>query len=369
MGTCQFCGQKAITISDAIGYCYRCLRQHFSKLETKILSTHAKSRNHFGLPASIPKNPKGTPCHLCANHCQLKEREIGYCGIRKNVGGKIVGGIVKGNLHFYYDSLPTNCVADWVCPGDTGSGYPKYAYKDGPEVEYSNLAVFYQACNFNCLYCQNFSFKEGLKHPNLVRIDELVEATFIKNVSCICFFGGDPTPQIIHALAVSKKILKRKNKPILRICFETNGAVNHKILKKMAEISLKSGGCIKFDLKAWHKEIHKTLCSVPNKETLKNFSWIASLIKERPKPAFLIASTLLVPGYVDEEEVKEISNFIAKLDPNIPYTLLAFYPTFILNDLPKTSYSHAHRCLKVAKEAGLKQVRVGNQHLLGNDYV
>ena len=51
-----------------------------------------------------------------------------------------------------------------------------------------------------------------------------------------------------------------------------------------------------------------------------------------------------------------------------PYTLLGFYPQFYMHDLPPTSREHARRCLEVARKEGLKRVRVGNAHLLGNDY-
>jgi len=64
----------------------------------------------------------------------------------------------EGKLSWYHDPLPTNCVADWVCSGGTGAGYPKYAHCPGPELGYSNLAVFFHACTFNCLYCQNWHF-------------------------------------------------------------------------------------------------------------------------------------------------------------------------------------------------------------------
>ena len=136
----------------------------------------------------------------------------------------------------------------------------------------------------------------------------------------------------------------------------------------MAQLSLNSGGCIKFDLKAWNEGIHHALCGVTNKKTLENFRILSSWTPKRPDPPFLIASTLLVPGYVDEREVGEIADFIAHLNPEIPYSLLAFYPQFYLQDLPTTSRSHALRCKDRAEAAGLKRVNVGNIHLLGEEY-
>ena len=140
------------------------------------------------------------------------------------------------------------------------------------------------------------------------------------------------------------------------------------LLRQMAELSLKSGGCIKFDLKAWSEELHLALCGVSNKRTLANFRLVAQYIERRPQPPLLVASTLLIPGYVEAEEVAKIATFIASLNPEIPYALLAFHPHFLMSDLPTTSRRHAQECLQVAREAGLNNVRVGNIHLLGSDY-
>ena len=77
---------------------------------------------------------------------------------------------------------------------------------------------------------------------------------------------------------------------------------------------------------------------------------------------------LLVPGYVDKEEVFQIAEFVAGLEPNIPYVLLGFHPHFYFRDMPVTSRRHAEECRQAAHEAGLQNVRVGNIHLLGRDY-
>ncbi|GAI14926.1 unnamed protein product, partial [marine sediment metagenome] len=65
------------------------------------------------------------------------------------------------------------------------------------------------------------------------------------------------------------------------------------LLRQAAELSLNSGGCIKFDLKAWSEELHIALCGVSNKRTLENFKWLAQYAEKRQSPPFLVASTLL----------------------------------------------------------------------------
>lgn len=144
--------------------------------------------------------------------------------------------------------------------------------------------------------------------------------------------------------------------------------MNPRMLKQMMDVALKSGGLIKFDLKTWTEELNVALCGVSNRQALENFKLASSMMEERPHPPPLIASTLLVPGYVDLYEVKKIAEFIASVDTRIPYSLLAFHPHFHMDDLPTTSTKHATRACEAAKAAGLEKVRLGNVHLLGNDY-
>ena len=110
------------------------------------------------------------------------------------------------------------------------------------------------------------------------------------------------------------------------------------------------------------------LTGASNQRTLENFARAARRFSERPDPPLVIASTLLVPGYVDPHEVALIARFIASLNRNIPYALLAFAPHFYMQDLPRTSVRHAEAAEEAARAAGLTNVRIGNRHLLSRDY-
>ncbi len=364
---CQHCGRESSLISRALGLCVDCIRQDFDQVLPLIEEAHAESRRPFTLPSRPPQDEEGIACKLCVNECHVPQGGVSYCGLRTNKEGKLKGATAeKANVSWYYDPLPTNCVADWVCPGGTGVGYPDFAYRSGAEHGYKNLAVFYQACSFDCLFCQNWHYRYAARREGQISASTLAHEVD-KHTSCICYFGGDPTPQLPYALRVSRLALEQSKGRILRICWETNGSMHPALLRQMAELSLNSGGCIKFDLKAWSEELHIALCGVSNKRTLENFQLLAGYISKRPSPPFLIASTLLVPGYVDEDEVSKIASFIASLNPDIPYSLLAFHPQFMMDDLPTTSRQHARDCLEAAKLQGLKNVRVGNLHLLRNE--
>jgi pyruvate formate lyase activating enzyme len=187
-----------------------------------------------------------------------------------------------------------------------------------------------------------------------------------EHVSCICYFGGDPSTQMSHAIRTSQIALEAadREKRILRVCWETNGYGREESIVKAAEFSLKSGGNVKFDLKAWDENLNLALCGVSNKPTLRMFRLIGEkFFKRRPELPLLTASTLLVPGYVDAEEVDKIAGWVAEIDRGVPYTLLAFSPQYVMDDLPTTSREQADKCLDAAKKH-LKNVRIGNLSLV-----
>jgi len=311
----------------------------------------ADSRHEFDLPANPPADPDGIQCVLCSNECRIGEGQLGFCGLRTVKNGRLIhlaGTPANGLLHWYRDPLPTNCVADWVCEGHQHPGD-------------HNLAVFYASCTANCLFCQNWHFRElsPLK-AHKISARELA-AVANQRTFCVCFFGGDPSSQMPHALATAKYLACKG----VRICWETNGMLNRKLLDAAINLSLETGGCIKFDIKAYDDNLHRSLVGVSNQRPLSNFSHAAKRFSERQTLPLVVASTLLVPDYVNPDQIAEIAGFIASINPTIPYALLAFSPNFYLSDLPCTSVQHALEAEAAARDAGLVDVRIGNRHLLG----
>ncbi len=350
---CSLCGAASPLVSGFLRACASCLTRGGEEVESLLREAHKRSRSPFELPASPPRAEGGRTCRLCGNRCRMAEGERGYCGLRMVKDGRLVhlsGTSRQGVLEYYYDPLPTNCVAEWVCAGSEERG--RY-----------NLAVFLGACSFDCLFCQNsqYRFLTARLAPAYSPA-ELARAADEKT-ACICYFGGDPSPQMPFALRASELALERRGGAV-RICWETNGSMHRGLLRRAVDLSLQSGGCVKFDLKAFTPSLHRALCGVDNRATLDNFTYAASRVAERPEPPPLVASTLLVPGYVEAEEVGRIARFIASLDPDIPYSLLAFHPQHAMRDLPVTSRRQAEECLAAAREAGLTRLHLGNVHLL-----
>jgi pyruvate formate lyase activating enzyme len=364
MAECKLCGRKSPLIAGALGVCRECIMARPGEARAYAEEAHRRARAPYALPSLPPE--KGIPCPRCGNACRIASGERGYCGMVENRAGhlRVLATAKRGYLSWYYDALPTNCVASWVCPAETGVGYPEYSNCEGPEFGYKNLAVFYHSCTYDCLFCQNSHFRTQYL-SGATSAAELAAAVD-ERTACICYFGGDPTSQLEHSLVASRLALREAKKTgrILRICWETNGSISTRAARLIMEIALESGGCVKVDAKAADENVHVALTGASNRQTWENLALLARYIPRRPSPPPLVVSTLLVPGYVDEEEVIEIANRLVALNDDIPYSLLAFHPCHHMRDVPATSRAHAERCFEAARAAGLKRVRVANIHLL-----
>ncbi|MEN3046850.1 MAG: radical SAM protein [Candidatus Hydrothermales bacterium] len=343
---CKICNKDFDYLTRILRICKSCLIENFENIKEELISIHRLTREKFEL--TFPTGEGEIKCKFCARECPLSENERGFCGLREYRNKKFINysNDNYGFFQFYYDPLPTNCVADWICKGHTA--YGKY-----------NLAVFYETCSLNCLYCQNYHFR--YRKPWKEKAHSYVELLRALNpvVFCVCFFGGDPTTQAIHSIKFSEEAIKMGKV----ICYESNGMWNKNLLLKILEIVKESGGILKFDIKAYSKEVYFALTGYDGKKVFENLELAVNYLGDLSSK-HLCASTLMVPGYIDEYEISGICEFISKLNPSIPYALLAFAPHFEMSDARRNYKSEAYRFYEIVKSKGLKNVRIGNFFLL-----
>ena len=341
-------------VSRSIGVCSECIEEGLKSIAQW---THETLRIREGLVPAVPQSGT-TICGECGNHCRIEEGEMGFCNLRVAKASKIVERYPgQAVVSWYYDPLPTNCVADWVC------SLTKERKQGVVQKRLKNLAVFYGSCNSDCLFCQNGSHRRMMAQGKpLMTPQELADAAD-DYTACVCFFGGDPAPNSEHSLETSRLLNEERH---VRVCYETNGNISQKWLEDIARVVIDTGGTFKFDIKAVSPNLYRELTGVSNSVMLRNFREISSMNKVCDKE-FLVASVLLVPGYVGIQEIRRICDFIAENDPTIPTTFLGFYPHHAMSDLPRTSHTHADSTIETAKELGLTNVRIGNRGLLGSD--
>jgi pyruvate formate lyase activating enzyme len=342
---CHECGTEC-TLSATLPFCPGCLRERFTKLQPVIHQAHEQARTPYKLPVTVPDSKNGIRCGQCVNQCCIGNSESGFCNARQNINGQITGpDRTWAYATWYHDPLPTNCVADWVCAGSRDHGY-------------KNLAVFYQTCSFDCLFCQNWHYRERATKTSTEELVRVVDPL----TNCLCFFGGDPTPSALQTIEIAQQLTERKRK--IRICWETNGSIAPAIMEQWTKHALATNGCIKIDFKTYSENLNHALCGTSNKNTIENIRLVARSMKKRTKPPLLIVSTLLIPGYIDEYELTAMAQFLAGIDKDIPWSFLGFSPHFLFSDMPRTSRQQADTALNIAQAHGITRTHVGNAHLL-----
>jgi pyruvate formate lyase activating enzyme len=76
---------------------------------------------------------------------------------------------------------------------------------------------------------------------------------------------------------------------------------------------------LQISIKAFNEELHNEYTGEPNAEVLKN---VALLYRNGKK---LTISSVFIPGYIDVEETGRIARFLATIDRDIPYHILAYF--------------------------------------------
>jgi pyruvate formate lyase activating enzyme len=166
----------------------------------------------------------------------------------------------------------------------------------------------------------------------------------------MAFTGGDLSCFADFYCQATQEI--KKNCKNMWVLVETNGygLTPHNLDK------LKDSGVDSFwlDIKAYDKEIYKKLCGTTNE-------WILKSPSEIIKRDFVLeVLTLYIPEWVEDEQVAKISQLIFDLDPDIPLTILAFFPAYKMKNSQSPTLSDMVRIYHRTKEIGLKNVKLGN---------
>ena len=169
----------------------------------------------------------------------------------------------------------------------------------------------------------------------------------VRNI--VAFTGGDIMCQP-DFYAKCAELIKGNTK--LFVLLETNG---YGLTKENLDI-YKSAGVDSFwlDIKAYDDKVHKWLTGVSNEHILK-------LPYEIRKRGFTLeVLSLYIPGLVEARQIEAIANLLASVDPEIPFTILAFFPEYLMRSFSPPTTSQMITAYKRAKKVGLKYIRLGN---------
>jgi len=272
-------------------------------------------------------------CLLCNHNCVITEGKTGICGVRENRSGILVS-LVYGKV------IASHC--------DPIEKKPLFHFLPGSR-SYSIATV---GCNFRCFFCQNADISQMPSDHNRIMgqdmtPEEIVEDALNTRSASISYTYTEPT--IYYELAVDTARLAASEG--LKNVFVSNGYMTEQCLEDMSP-DLHAANV---DLKAFTDEFYKEQCGAKLEPVLRTLETMKRL------GIWLEVTTLLIPGLNDsKEELKEIAQFLANLDTDIPWHISRFHPTYRLTDIPSTPPDTIQRARDLGYEAGLKYVYTGN---------
>ena len=278
-------------------------------------------------------------CLLCQHYCQLKEGQVGICGVNKNSNGKLENLVYGHPVALNIDPVEKK---------------PLYHFLPGAQV----LSFGTVGCNFKCPFCQNWSISQEKRIDESLYVSpqQMVDLALKHNCKAIAYTYNEPT--IFYPYAKDIGLLAKEAG--LKNIFVSNGFETQEIIEDMAQWV--DGANI--DLKSWSDSYYK--------KVLKGgLEGVKAALKAMVKKGIWVeVTTLLIEGENDSnQDLEAMANFIAKeLGAFVPWHLSAFHPDYKMLDHNSTTLATLQRAKAIAQSAGLHYIYLGNVLVDGNTY-
>jgi len=281
---------------------------------------------------------KTVKCFLCHRDCVISEGKKGFCRARKNVNGKLYSLVYGRAVSMEIDPVEKK---------------PLYHFMPGS----SCYSISTLGCNFACLHCQNYSISQA--DPEKIKVPftspgEIVDAAVSSGCEGIAFTYTEPTIFFEYAF----DIMKLAKKAGLYNAWVTNGYMSKPVVEELKGLCNASNIDLKGDKAFYEKVVGKV-----------KVEFVKENIALHHKLGIHVEVTnLVIPGWNDSEaQLKEVIDFIASVDNEMPLHFTRFFPVYKMQDVPPTELAILNKAFEMAKKAGLKYVYVGNTGNSFND--
>ncbi|MEM7821628.1 MAG: AmmeMemoRadiSam system radical SAM enzyme [Candidatus Aenigmatarchaeota archaeon] len=283
------------------------------------------------------KERNGVRCDLCARNCFIPKDKRGFCNVRINKNNKLYS--------LNYGKLCSVNI-------DPIEKKPLFHFYPGSNA----LSISSPGCNFRCLFCCNWNISQSIDvtkeeiEGEEYSPEDIVEIAEKNNCKIISYTYTEPTVFFEFAYRTAK-LAHRSN--ILNT-FVTNGYISKEAVKKIAKYL--DAATVDFKASA-DPEFYKKFMSVPSVEPI--FDCLKQMKKQR---IFIEITNLIIPKFGDSIDLcTKLAQWISsELNPDIPFHIIQFFPSYQLLELPPTPISTLEKCIEESRKTGLRYVYIGN---------
>jgi pyruvate-formate lyase-activating enzyme len=193
--------------------------------------------------------------------------------------------------------------------------------------EQKEAVLHYWGCTFNCRGC---STKKGITDWNLRENEALLQdrvpaPKFVKAPER--FLEFDELMSILAGLGPLKRVLHQGQEAqldpmypqITKAIHERFNTPNVLFTNGYRMPPLEDTDQVEIGIKAITESLHQDYTGKSNKTVMENVRAIHAMGKK------IIIESIFIPGYVDVEETERIAEFVASVDKNIFYVILAYF--------------------------------------------
>lgn len=277
-------------------------------------------------------------CGLCPRHCQMKNGDMGYCGVR---------GAVNGALHTFNYGLSLTPAEEFI---ETEA---VVHFRPGARI----LSLGNIGCMLSCVFCQNWETSQ-IRHLDAAHVrkyspHDLVNLCLENEIGIISWTYNDPV--VWHEFVLETSALARQHG--LLVLYKSAFYIEKAAVEELIE-------CVDIfsvSLKSVSDHFYRQSTGGRVAPVLSRIEQVARCGRH------LELSYLMVPGLNDSAD--DLANMIdwvlAHVGAEVPLHLVAFHPAYLYTQTERTSVKALVAAREMAWAKGMRYVYLGNTHLSG----
>ena len=242
-----------------------------------------------------------------------------------------------------------------------GVGTPWWVKKSGRN--WIEVACFAHGCNLRCPQCQNYTVTYGNVAPALSPLEAAATLTAQRRkygVDRIAISGGEPTLNRAWLIRFFEELRRLNSDDRARLHLDTNATIlTREFVDRLVEAGMTDVGP---DLKGLRTDTFMRIGGIVDGKLARRYlenAWsVTEYVIDRyfPEPLFVGVGIPYNRYLITLEEVREMGEKIASVNPEVQVCLLDYFPTFRRLGMEKPSVAEMGRAREMLVETGLKTV-------------
>lgn len=235
---------------------------------------------------------------------------------------------------------------------------------EGKGIKYIEVAIWAAGCNLRCRSCQNYSVTYDNSSRPISPYEAAREVTYyrrIYGVNGMAISGGEPTLNKRWLIEYFRELRRLNPDKEARLHLDSNGTLlTRSYIDELVEAGANNIGV---EPKGARLETFMNITGVSDRSLAERYlrtSWEAAkyLIDNYKDKVYIGIGIPYNSAFMSFDELAEIGDRIASMDPEVQVCVLDYFPTFRRREIRRPSYKEMLKVKEILNGRGLKCVIV-----------